>query len=79
MFVLHGRITWTRSKRSDLLEGWEEPGAGHPVEGCEASAHFGGRSGRRAFPSSTGPFGLLKGVAKGSFDRREENQWRDRL
>jgi antitoxin component of MazEF toxin-antitoxin module len=25
------------------------------------------------------PFGLLKGVAKGSFDRRKEKQWRDRL
>jgi len=25
------------------------------------------------------PFGLLKGIAKGSFDRRKEGQWRDRL
>ena len=25
------------------------------------------------------PFGLLKGVAKGSFDRRKERLWRDRL
>ncbi len=24
-------------------------------------------------------FGLLKGVAEGSFDRRKEKQWRDRL
>ena len=31
------------------------------------------RSGR-AFPSGTQPFGLLKGVAKGSFDRRKENR-----
>ena len=25
------------------------------------------------------PFGLLKGIAKGSFDRRKEGLWRDRL
>jgi hypothetical protein len=25
------------------------------------------------------PFGLLKGIAKGSFDRRKEGKWRDRL
>jgi antitoxin component of MazEF toxin-antitoxin module len=25
------------------------------------------------------PFGLLKGVAKGSFDRKKEGLWRDRL
>jgi len=25
------------------------------------------------------PFGLLKGIAKGSFDRRKEGEWRDRI
>jgi hypothetical protein len=25
------------------------------------------------------PFGLLKGIARGSFDRRKEGLWRDRL
>lgn len=25
------------------------------------------------------PFGLLQGIAKGSFDRRKERQWRDHL
>ncbi|MCI4325634.1 MAG: hypothetical protein L3K00_07135 [Thermoplasmata archaeon] len=25
------------------------------------------------------PFGLLKGIAKGSFDRRREGGWRDRI
>jgi hypothetical protein len=25
------------------------------------------------------PFGLLKGIAKGSFDRGKEGFWRDRL
>jgi hypothetical protein len=25
------------------------------------------------------PFGLLKGVARGSFDRRREGGWRDRI